>query len=391
MKIIFVRQSVVLFVFLAFLSCGEKKTKVAEEAISRINVSFSDEELKQSDCFEVEEIIKLETCDSCLIGYMATVIRRSSGYYVMANSQIVKFTPEGCLVFNINEHGNGPREFSTITAISVDRYDKYLYLYDGDQRKVLCYDARTGGYVRQFSVEYNAMSFSVLPDGKHFVFYCGFVSSEQLKKENRFPRFIIADSVGRVENTFAYYDVKVKIPDMFSAKDVFASVDSVLYCFANYNDTVFKIDEKQAVSSAYILDYGNDNQLKNDEYIALKSRGEDAQNLGMCGLRRFNISGKYMFLMAKTEGEFLYNIYDLSRKQSVNLNTLKEDVVGNCLYFMLADADYFYVPLPVFPLQTFIAEKPESLDPKIAEAVANLDENANPVIVKLKMKEWIEK
>lgn len=55
-------------------------------------------------------------------------------------------------------------------------------------------------------------------------------------------------------------------------------------------------------------------------------------------------------------------------------------------YFMAADADYFYTPVPVFDLKKMIAEKPERYDREMVEMIEKLDEDANPVIFKVKVK-----
>lgn len=382
---------VLFVVIVSFASCREKNRDCG--AIPRLHFSFSDTVTKQSELFEVDEVIQLETSDNCLIGYMSTVIQRPSGFYIVANKQVVKFDSLGRALFNINKHGRGAEEFSDISAISVDRADKFLYLHDGVGQKVVCYDTRTGEYVRHFPLNYNAFTFSVLPDGKHFVFYCGPVPSKELKKGNRYPRFIVADSVGKVVNTFAYCDVKVSIPTMFAGKDVFASGDSVLYCFANYNDSIFSINDKLDVHSAYLLDYGNDNQARVDEFVKrlVAYTGTEPSSLVLKDpeiywLNRFNFTKKHLFFMGSRDSKFFHIVYDKFRKQAINLNELKADVIGNNIYFMMADDQYFYIPLSVLALKSSIAEQPDGFDGKIINAVKDLNDDANPVIVRLKMK-----
>ncbi len=372
-------------------ACGGRMQKEKGE-LEQVRLVAEKSDLKRADVLEIAGLIHLETHDSCLVGYIPKLIKRSSGFYVWSAGQILKFDMAGRFLYRIHQKGRGPKEFLNIDAISVDGADRYLYLHDDQLQKLICYDALTGEYIRHAGLDYRAFAFTVMPDSKHFVFYCGFSPAEELEKGRHYPRFIVADSLGKVEKTFVYCDKNVNIPDYFSAKDVFSVLDSAVYCFANYNDTVFRISPALDIAPAFVLDYGNDNQQKNDvlvnklghlEKVAGSPEGMGVEDIAT--LARIEHTAKHWFFMGGLGDRFTFWLYDREKQKGINLGAVEEDAIIPD-YFMAADADYFYTPVPVFDLKKMIAEKPERYDREMVEMIEKLDEDANPVIFKVKVK-----
>lgn len=371
------------------VSC-RSKDKAGQKETGRISLASPEGgTLRQADLFEVEKIIPLETNANCLVGYVASSVARPSGFYIKTNGQVIKFDGEGKFVYNISGHGRAPEEFLELNAISVDADDRFLYVYDGGGMKVICYDAQSGEYVRHTDLDYKPLTFAVMPGGKHFVFYCGFPPAKSLEKEGRYSRFIISDTAGRVEKAFAYCHVKVTIPNMFSGTDVFAVGDSSFYCFANYNDTIFSIDKDLNVNSAFVLDYGNGNQVKQDELVRkmeVTGRGERASDMegdGIAVLSRFCFTGGHWCFMSLRDDVYSFYLYDKANGRVVDLSMLEDDR-EELMGMMNAYSDYFYTVLPAIGLKEGGTE--HSYGPELTEMVEKLDEDANPVILVLKAK-----
>lgn len=380
------------------VSCREQRTDNKIEDILSIDFSFPDSSQKQSDVFKVMEVVNLETNDSSLIGRISTVISRPSGFYVLDKDmckQIVKFDRNGRFLYAINKQGRGPGEFLSIYEISVDKEDKDLYLFDAKGMKMICYDAHTGNYVRDFTCNYNAYSFSVLPRGKKFVFYCSFMPNKEVKKDNSFPNFIITDSLGKIKNVSSYFDERIESPNLSFHRTVFCQCDSVLYCFTRYHDDIYEIDESLEAMPVYRLNYMNDNQDKKDKFmrkvqqygnIDFDRNSRDLQAADIYELSKMTATEKFIYFAnsyRKKRYNFLYNKID---RKSLNMNVLEKDVLGDDLYFMDADREYFYLPIPMNILKKRILTSPENYDMMIKNAVADLKDDDNPVIIKVKAK-----
>lgn len=370
--------------------CGACREKVTRGAggLEHIRLVEKKTDLKQSDLMEIVDLTPLETKDSCLVGYIPQLIKRPSGFYLVSMGRILKFDLEGHFLY-CHEKGRGPKEFLDIGAISVDEKDKYLYLHDDLSKKVICYDAQTGKYVRHVALDYRAFTFMVMPDSQHFIFYCGFSPSDKLDKGRCFPRFIVADSMGKIEKTFIYRDKNVNIPSHFGGKDVFSIADSTVYCFVNYNDTIFRIDPGVEIVPAFVIDYGNENQQKNDRLIRMLSGLEKVEGSpkGMGSEEIIHLSR--MVRTAKhclyVTGDWNFWLYDWEKEQGIDLMGIEDDLMVD-YYLMAADADYFYTPVSVTDLKRLIAEKPGKYSGKLLEMAEKLDEDANPLIVKVKVK-----
>lgn len=372
-------------------SCREKEGK-EEGGLERIRLVEEKTNLKRSDFLEITDVIHLETRDSCLIGYIPQMLKRPSGFYIWTVGQVLKFDLEGRFLYRIDQKGRGPKEYLSISALSVDGKERFLYLFDDQLQKVICYDAHSGEYVRHIPLAYRAFTFTVMPDSRHFVFYCGFSPADELERGRHYPRFIVADSLGKIEKTFMYCDRNVNIPDYFSAKDVFSVQDSVVYCFANYNDTVFRVTPALEIVPAFVLDYGNGNQQKNDKLVSKLSHLEKVEgspegmgNEEIVVLSRIVRTGKHWLFMGGLGDRYAFWLYNREKQKTIDLGGVKDDLIVP-FYLMAADADYFYTPLSVSDLKKIIADEPGVYDREIVKMVEELDEDANPVIFKVKVK-----
>lgn len=373
--------------------CGGCREKISEKGgLDRIRLVDQKTNLKQSDFLEVVGLIHLETQDSCLVGYISQLIKRASGFYVWSVGQVVKFDSKGRFLYRINQKGRGPSEYSNIGAISVDGKERYLYIYDDRTQKMLCYDAQSGKYVRHVILGYSAFTFTVMPDSRHFLFYCGFSPSEELQRGRLFPRFIVADSLGKIEKTFVYCDKNVKIPSFWGAKDVFSVLDSSVYCFANYNDTIFHLNQNLEVTPAFVLDYGNENQKKNDVLVDklshLKKVEGSPEGMGeeeIVSLSRMVRTDRHILFVGDKGDQNAFWLYDRKKREGVDLMKVEDDLIIP-YYFMAADADYFYFWSDVSYLKQMIVDEPQKCDREMVEMVEKLDEDANPVIFKVRVK-----
>lgn len=374
--------------------CGACREKEQSDkgGLERVRLVEKKTDLKRSDFLETVDLIHLETRDSSLLGYIPQFLKRPSGFYIWSMGQVLKFDLNGRFLYRIHQKGRGPKEYLNIEAISVDGKDRYLYLHDDQLQKVICYDALTGEYVRNIKLDFRAFTFMVMPDSRHFVFYCGFSPSDALERGNRFPRFIVADSLGKVVKTFVYEHKNVNIPDFYSAKDVFSVLDSTVYCFANYNDTVYSVDRALNIEPAFVLDYGNENQKKNGLLIKklshlqkIEGSPEGMGSEEIAVLSRMVRTSKQGLFIGNDGDESTFWLYDWEKKRGVDLGKVTDDLIVP-YFFMAADADYFYAPASVPGLKRMVADEPELYDRETVEMVEKLDEDANPVVFKVRVK-----
>lgn len=396
LKIIFICLFFLCACVLFQISCTSE-TRNNTDA-KQIIFSFSDQLEKQSDYFKVVDVIPLETNDSSLIGYMSDVICKPSGFYVLDNKsskQIIKFDKNGKFLYAVNKSGRGPGEYIKLREICVDTKDKFLYLYDSTQKRIICYDSSNGKYIKYFKINFTPYSFSVLPDNNHFLFYCSYIENQKLKKEDTYPQFVVTDSIGQIKKTFAYFDEKINSQNVITIGNVFALTDSVLYFFNQYDDAIFRINNNLDVSYEYLIDYLNNNQSGNKELLEkirnyssvdFVRNSEVRKQSQIYELSGINFTDRFIYCKGSYSLEkSYYYLYNKVSRNSVDLTKLEADVIGQDLYFMDADSKCFYAPVPVGVLKRSINRRAEDYSPKIVDVVKNLDDNANPVIIKIEM------
>ena len=79
--------------------------------LEQVRLGAEKSDLKRADVLEIAGLIHLETHDSCLVGYIPKLIKRSSGFYVWSAGQILKFDVAGRFLYRILQKGRGPKEF----------------------------------------------------------------------------------------------------------------------------------------------------------------------------------------------------------------------------------------------------------------------------------------
>lgn len=388
---------VIKFFILAILfnSCNTVKQS-NDSNVKTISFHLSEKKEKQSDFFHIKEIIPLSTSQEALIGKISEIIPKPSGFYIAdyeTAKQIVKFDTQGNILYTINKSGRGPGEYLSLTNISVDFNDEYLYIYDSRQKKMMCFEAATGEFVKYFNVDFYATSCAVLPDNKSFIFYFNYTPNKVLKQGDSYPQFVIVDSTGKKTEAFVYFDKTVNSSNISSLDQVFSAIDSNVYCFAIYQDIIYNINAKLQFKEEYRLDYLNDNtqrqnklleKIKKYPNIDFERNSTDRINAKFYDLCKIVFSSDCLYFSGKYEQSFFY-LYNKLTDNTIDLKTLIPDVFGHNLFFQTADHNYFYMDLSIAILKEEIRKNHGHFDPKLVKAVQNIDDNANPIILKLEI------
>jgi hypothetical protein len=91
--------------------------------------------------------IKLETSDSCLIGYINRIKYYDKHYYIYDHraKTIYIFDETGKFVKKFNKYGQGPEEYLWVNSFANDN-DGLLHIHDQESAKILIYDT-AGNFV----------------------------------------------------------------------------------------------------------------------------------------------------------------------------------------------------------------------------------------------------
>ena len=207
-----------LIILLLFLSAcsGKKESRntIIQESIDVAEVFENKKELRLSQFATEASYIKLETNPDCLIAMVGN-LRLGKKYLVLSNGfqgKIFLFTSTGKFIKTIGSMGKGPGEYISISGLEIDEEEKYLFLTDNGQKRLIRYGLEDGSAI---SVKLNNVlniHDLVLVDNDVFVYvnpsleqvnpYAVIQFNQSLKIINGFLK--IDEPIDRIANMFGF-------------------------------------------------------------------------------------------------------------------------------------------------------------------------------------------
>jgi hypothetical protein len=144
----------------------EHKTSLVDMApdFRTISVDTNSSLLNVSALAKQLEYIPIETTEQDYIGKVDKVAFYDDRFFLL-DSRISKclfvIGRTGKMLYHKRAAEAGDQKFRSITDFAIDRRNRLLYVYDGDARKVFCFDETNGEFRNSFSV--NAYFLGLLP------------------------------------------------------------------------------------------------------------------------------------------------------------------------------------------------------------------------------------
>lgn len=376
-----------LFLLMFFLSCNQNNDSYCP-VISPD--SFVEKEIFLSQFTNTISYIPL---DSCVKFSHILDIEISDDYYFIGAypAGILVYNHEGKFIRKIGRIGNGPGEYKYALSFTVNPVQKTIYLLD--LQNILVYNYN-GEFIRQISFSnYNA-SFSdiVFFNNQLYLF-------EDIVYGQATYNWLVMDTVGNYSFSKKNSISPFKTTIGFTSR-IFKS-DKSLYYWNHYNDTIFKIDGK-TFSPGYLFSDG-DFRLA-EKYIL----GQNPEKHSFFP-ERFVDTKDYLFFFYDYKKYLYTSFYDKSSRQFFSINSTNDIEKRWAGPGIINDIDG---GLPFAPFTSFSNEGSELLlgwnfayefknretskslhlkypDRKKAlkKLVNGLNENDNPVLVVVKLKE----
>ncbi len=410
-RLLFCQLGLILSVFI--LSCSPKSSTEPDKITASDTVktvyeidprNFGEEEIKLSDIGDNIEYIPLS--NKIRIGQLAVFKMTSNAIYIVSagtgadnSSVLIKYDEQGKNPLQIGQVGRGPREYVSARIFTVDEKKGKIYI-KGRNRTILVFESN-GEYFRQFKY----------PDELENIMYMETIGNDYLFfGQNSLGagmeyNWIIADSMGNVvsykKNSVVPFETSIG-----AWGGIFKYNEQINY-FVEYNDTIFRIDPdfSNAVFGTFIQ--GEHRRPKKDppfsldlpilltEYYSPRSFIETKNFL----IHEYNFEKKFGYVfIRKTDNKTFVSFYQpdkdganggivnnidggLSfRPKILYIKDSEEYLAGFFHPFQLKEyvsSDAFKNSTPKYP------EKKKEL-----EQLANsLDENDNPVLMLVKLKE----
>lgn len=363
----------------------------------KLESETGDKTMPLSDLYDIESYIPLQTSDDMFVGEISKLMVVNDAIWILDNivGQVLGFSEEGELMTVINQKGEGPGKYQRISDVAVT--GDAVFVYDAWSGTMLEF-AWDGGLRNEKRGKINASHFEVLADGQ-FVFYHDYV-----------PNDWKADGEPHYNLTFTDKDLQVKsqflpnhllpAPEFLTANyKTFSRNGKELLLMESYQNILYRIEADGAIP--YLkFDWADDhdntvNKLFENTRTEFWSYERTAEYEHIEDMGRFvelQENDRILICTYFKKGAVYYLFYDKENDKVLQLQkrlaeggypvALLNDV-DNTLYYPLlaAQGDSFYSFTDAYQLASG-----DVLSDRVEDLLARLPEDANPIIVKIKIK-----
>ncbi len=373
------------------------KNETDENSIPKVDISNvqNTTEIKLSDLGQVDiQYIPLETkASSLFVETFNTKLQfGKDAYYINGNNKLLKFSLNGNFEREIGLRGNGPNEYHSLMDYSIDNVNNWVCVLCYINHKIYVYDT-SGNFVKAFDCPEKTTKI-ICNEGK---ILCGIENLGDSEYS-----FILIDYDGQIIDKYPNKNkYKIgKIPN-FTDEFFYYSRDDKLFIKETHSDTIFSFEDSQ-LKPYLILNRGNkrfptelrisnsmeqgyNNMLESFKYICEKTVLETDSYI----YSNFTYNGEdHCYLVSKNGSNPFFKvsasgiINDIDGGPNIWVKASKDE--NNLFSWIEAYELIEYVNSTEF--QNSTPQYPEK-KAELEELANSLDENDNPVLMFVKLKE----
>ena len=344
------------------------------------------------------EYIRLETNDSCLIGYIGQVLCYGDKYYML--DQIAKsiyvFSDQGQYIGKISRTGQGPGEYIILYSIAIDEVGNMLYINDVAQKKILTFDVNTLQFVSDYSTGIEAEYLCILNNSNNIVWYnCLGIGYNGKLLTNHI-----------MTSNLNYSSLKEFIPVEFSTGYVlrpvspfFQTDESVIFSHP-YKGVVYEILSGET-NALFTFNFQKHTFPTFNYLRRLESKGNFANEVRQSEYINYfntfsndnsyciNFYADRTFFMAVHNKTTAQNIYFPVKvlKDNISENVITDDM--GILIFnnpTFCDGNYYYSLINPNSILDKQKKYTEQIHPQLLQIINEIGESDNPILLKYKLK-----
>lgn len=399
------RTTILLLIFVPFLFCCKNKDVESESAIKKIVLDLNtSQHIGFSEFAESIDFTLFEQTDESNISLVKRIISHKDRYYLL-NTQgythctILVFDKQGNFIYKLDKRGGGPDEYVELEDFAIDKkndelvlltYPKGIYVYDLE-----------GNFIRKDLGKHGR---DVAVDTKGNIY-----QTMSCSEESPFRLLYISPN-----DTCFYAPVEKKDyqrTNNFAFQNEFETFrDKVYYSFP-HGDTIYNVTNGQNIPHLFI-DYNGKNFPVEKVFKAnktleqtIKDSEEYPQSI-RTNAYRFTDNFLYVGAVDGERHGFIA-LYSFKTGKTLTANRLVDDVYFPNNTFVVKpfrmpiaaeDNSLFLFVRPSWLLKGYETYKanirPEKWErfckshPKLIEICSKIDEESNPILLKIKVKEF---
>ena len=396
-----------LFVYLLVILFGSSCGSHSDSNSDYVTIDFESslvDKLKFSQFVDTIEFIPLETTDESLISDVNRIVYADSLYYIhstrsLMDSKLLVFDSSGQFCRKISQRGYGPGEYIDITDFLVT--DEYVVI--ATNFKLIKYD-KQGRFFKEYKIEQQVKEFLERKDSSYLVYNFGsdrkgFTLLNQMNDEG----VVEARFFKRKEN-----EVKISSNRINLRSLIF--YDNSYYLNYPYKDTIFEI-QNENVRPFYYVNYGNKQipeelfDLSDEHDVMIKKLSSLDDYIY---LTSFGLAKHYLYIGSHNKYYQAYiTLYSKNTGKTISARKLEDDMFfkGNIfpLTFRLLphnsdNGDILWEVEPSYLIEGYRKYMSNLSEPRRAEfkskypdlvkMCTTLKEDDNPVLLRIKVKEF---
>lgn len=374
-------------IFLIMASCQNNEDKETFMEFDIPEAINNPEEIKMSDFISQISYVELETIPESLLGAVESIIPAADNYLVYTRkSQVKLFSKNGDFIRDIGKFGKGPGEYQSIGNMFWDEKDQEIIIQSIQSNSLIFYSIN-GDHLRTFECPYYLQFINRLSNGS----YLGAVMVPTLM-DSVFATYVLFDTDGMVKPFWASKDKpNLDRPSLFM-KHYFCQMGELDLFFPPRSDTVYVIENNtvKPFASMNLLgkvlpdeDYFNqepNRDVWDRSFISYSSRGISKNEF----LVTYKIEKKTFIVICNTR---------TGKAKAIEMgeNGIPNDIDGGIPIMSFSYlSQYNNLMLqganPINLKSGIEEDYYKNVSPEFKEMVSKLDEDANPLIIEMKLK-----
>jgi len=385
---------VLLLATITFFSC---KTKNPDKEIKTINVLEPDG--KQLNISEIADDIKyIPLANDSILRGIFYIDYADGEYFISDIRKFLRFNEKGEFLNKIGTRGSGPGEYQYASDFVIEPDTREIFITGGKRDQIMVYSPE-GKFIRSFGLPGKSLS-SIGMDGKNvFVFYLSAYEHDTVNMQ-------LLDSRGTLLKSYTnkYKFERGRAVVGYRGECLMYSLQNKLHFKEIFSDTIFYLDRQKMVPEM-ILNSGDKRFTPEIRSQIIKEIGDNPRNTpkiqGM-SLTQNNLfeTNNYLFYSYNCDRKGRMLIYNKSTGRQIEIDSktgIKNDWDGgpNIQLKKNKDDNTVFSWMNAFELKTYVASDDfKNATPKypekkkaLEEMANSLDENDNPVLMLVKLKE----
>lgn len=302
------------------ISCSESKK---EEIMILDPVDSKKEIVLLSEIASEVNYTFLETKDDAMIGRIDKLLIQDDKIYILdshGSKSLFIFNLKGQLIHKINDHGQGPGEFTEPGDFTIDEKRGRLYIYCSRLKKICVYGL-TGKYIEEWFTELWFSSFQSLENNTFLAFTNN--KFNDIDGENYDLIFFSRDQ--KIIKPLHQNDIKNNQGRLsFSFGKNFIRGTNRLLFFRTFSDTIYQI-ETNSLTPYFRMDFRS-NSIPDFEKRDVISLSKKLNNGQYACIAAVETPGDYIYMNYILHGKNRVLIHNSSTGKTLNIVELRNDL-----------------------------------------------------------------